>query len=759
MKQTLCDNKHWLRFLLIAVLWTGTSLFCHAQVIEFGKSYINVTKGLNGGTVETGDVLEIRASVVVRSGTVDSCAYTDAIPAGTTYIPGTIRVLTNEGKIYKQFTDAMWDDCGWINGTTIKINLGYNPAAAPATAYRRGRIANTHKPSFYSSTCIMIASFRVTVNATLGSNISTGGGTVTYKRGSSAITTYTFPANFVRVYPNFGICANSVGVNSLGTEFNGTFGTGKPRNRGTSANVPVGYTYDIFNSNGPNDYYYGIANNTSVQTGYTTTSNWPVPDSRRVFTVWDIIGDHTGAASPTLGNPPADTVANNNAGYMLVINAAYRIDSAFQQTISGLCPNTYYEISCWMRNICSKCGCDSNGRGATGGAGYIPTALNDSSGVYPNITFDIDGIDYYSTGNILYTGQWVKKGFTFKTDTAQTSFTLKFFNNAPGGGGNDWALDDISVATCSPNMKYSPSVNPTICEGNPLKLYDTVRSYFDNYTYYKWQRSTDNGANWTDVTAPSGPASPYWNPAVNAWEFVTTYTVPPIHTTRADSADLYRMVVATTFNNLNDVNCRFTDVGNIITLHVIDCGIPLGVELLSFTGRLANRSAAILNWATGREREPLIYTVEKSTNGTDFYPIGSINSHASYTSEINNYTFTDPSLNGVSYYRLKINDANGSFSYSKVIQLQTDPKAFSFTSVVNPFSDKLSYTISSQKNTKATVLLINSSGAIVKKSMINLVAGTNYFALSSTDGLATGIYALKVITTDEEMIQQLVLKQ
>jgi hypothetical protein len=210
---------------------------------------------------------------------------------------------------------------------------------------------------------------------------------------------------------------------------------------------------------------------------------------------------------------------------------------------------------------------------------------------------------------------------------------------------------------------------------------------------------------------------------------------------------------------LNDVNCRFTDVGNIITLHVIDCGIPLGVELLNFTGRLANRSAAILNWATGREREPLVYTVEKSTNGTDFSPIGSINSHASYASEINNYTFTDPSLNGTSYYRLKISDANGSFSYSKVIQLQTNPQAFSFTSVVNPFSDKLSYTISSQKNTKATVLLINSSGAIVKKSMINLIAGTNYFALSSTDGLSTGIYALKVITAEEEMIQQLVLKQ
>jgi len=28
-----------------------------------------------------------------------------------------------------------------------------------------------------------------------------------------------------------------------------------------------------------------------------------------------------------------------------------------------------------------------------------------SSGVHPNITFELDGIDYYTTGNVLYTGK------------------------------------------------------------------------------------------------------------------------------------------------------------------------------------------------------------------------------------------------------------------------------------------------------------------------------------------------------------------
>lgn len=758
MKTTVPQAHCLPRFILLFTLFIFSATICFSQTVDFGKSYINVTKGLNGGTVETGDTLEIRASFVVRSGTFDSCGYTDAVPAGTAFIAGTIRVLTNEGKIYKQFTDAMNDDPGWITGTTIRINLGYNPAAAPATAFRRGRVVNTHKPSFFGSTCIMIASFRVRVTAATGSNISTGGGSITYKNGAS-ILTFTFPANTVRVYQNYGICSNTVGTNAIGTETNGTFSSGKPRNRGASANVPVGYTFNIFDLNTPNDYFYGIANNTSTRSNYTTLNTWAKPDgsspTHRVFSVWDIIGDHTGAASPTAGNPPADTVANPNAGYMLVINAAYRIDSAFQQTISGLCPNTYYEISCWMRNICSKCGCDSNGVGASGG-GYIPTATSDSSGVYPNLTFDIDGIDYYTTGNLTYTGQWVKKGFTFLTGLVQTSFTLKFFNNAPGGGGNDWALDDISVSTCSPNMKYSPSTSPTVCDSNTIQIYDTVRSFFNNYVYYKWQRSTDGGATWTDVTAAAGPAIPFWNGT--AWEYVTSYTVPVSQTTIANNGDKYRLVVATTIANLSDVNCRFTDAVNIITLAVIDCGFPLDAQLISFIGRISNENA-VLKWTTSGENELLHFDVEKSYDGTNFSVIATIDSYNDYTSELNTYSFTDPQqLTGRNYYRIAMRNDRGQSKYSRTIQLTVNPDVFSFISVVNPFNSELVFDLSSDYNSKANAELIDQSGRTVKRRSFDIITGVNHLTLDNTGVLAPGIYILRVQSAGG-LIQMRVMKQ
>ena len=734
--------------------------------IDLGKSFINVSKP-TGGTVETNDILEIRASVVVLSGSFDSCQFTDVIPAGTNYIANSLKVITNEGKTYKAFTDAKFDasnDEGWITASTITMNLGYRQVDQPASIYKRGRIRNNngHEPSFYGSSCIMVASYRVQVTAAFGTTINTGGGSVTYTTAPPVVTTFTFPSSPVAVYNNYGICSNTVGVNSLGTETNGTFGSGNLRNRGTSGNVPAGYTYNTFTCSSPQDYYYGIANNTSGGV-YSTSNTWPKPDgscsasptTHRVFTLWDIIGDHTGAASPTAGNPAADTTGGKVGGYMLIVNAAYRIDSAFNHTISGLCPNTYYEISCWMRNICSKCGCDSNGVGASG-AGYIPTAAGDSSGVRPNLAVALDGVRYYTSGDLTYNGQWIKKGFTFLTGPAQTGFTMRFYNNAPGGGGNDWALDDISVLTCSPNMNYSPTLTPSVCDSNILIIRDTVRSFFNNYVYYKWQRSTDGGGSWTDVTAPAGPSSPFWNGT--AWEYVASYTIPTNRTRPINSGDKYRLVVATTLTNLSDANCRFTDVGNIITLTVIPCGIPLSAQLLSFSGRIANERAA-LRWTTTGEDELLIFEVDRSTDGVNYFHIGTVNSFNDYTSEQSIYAFTDVSpLTGKTYYRIRMKNITGRSTYSRTIQLSEETDVLSFVSVPNPFSKNLIFEIAVDQTGKADAELIDPSGKMARKVSFEMAAGVNRLVIDDTELLPAGIYFLRIKKLGNT-IQKRVIKQ
>jgi hypothetical protein len=96
--------------------------------IDYGKSYVNLTKGATGGTIEPNDILEVRATFVVGgSGVndfVDSCSYSDVVPANTIYIPGSLAILTNEGLVYKTFSDALGDDAGGSLGSNVQSTWG-----------------------------------------------------------------------------------------------------------------------------------------------------------------------------------------------------------------------------------------------------------------------------------------------------------------------------------------------------------------------------------------------------------------------------------------------------------------------------------------------------------------------------------------------------------------------------------------------------------------------------------------------------------
>ena len=53
--------------IIFFILFALNSFQSSSQNVDFGKSYINLSKGINGGTVETGDTLEIRAIEVTGS--------------------------------------------------------------------------------------------------------------------------------------------------------------------------------------------------------------------------------------------------------------------------------------------------------------------------------------------------------------------------------------------------------------------------------------------------------------------------------------------------------------------------------------------------------------------------------------------------------------------------------------------------------------------------------------------------------------------
>ena len=752
-------------FLILAICATPAK----AQLkIDYGKSYVNLTKGATGGTIEPNDILEVRATFVVGGSGVndyaDSCAYFDFVPANTVYVPGTLAILTNEGKVYKKFTDALGDDAGGINGVNVRINLGYKNAPT-ATATRRGRITYNDKPSFFGSTCILIATFHVRVTGGYGSKVALGGGTISYYPKGASITSVTFPQDSVMIFQNLAICPNSAS-NSLTSEFGGTFGSGQAKNRAPSSKISNNYTYNTFGPNTPNDYYYNISNNTSTGgAGYTTLNTWPIPDpnipgfgySHRVFGVWDIIGDHTGATNPLLGNPPADTV-NGTGGYMAVVNSSYRPGIAFLDTVNNLCPNTYYQYSAWFRNICSRCSCDSNGKPPSN-AGYIPTGPGDSSGVHPNLTFNVNGYDYYTTGDMPYTGQWIQKGFTYLTGPTQTSMIIYVRNNAPGGGGNDWALDDIGVASCAPSISLTPNKPDTLCQGADDTVRFKVTSYFNNYSEWKLEKSVDGGATWTSPgldtlgNAPAGSSIPVFNPGSGLYEYLVTRY---FRLNNIDLTVMYRLTIASTPGNLTSAGCNFiTSSPKIVRAY--NCLIVLPTQV-TLNGNLQEGSLARLEWTSRSETGTVSYIVERSDDaGLHFRAIATLMGTAS-PGMGNSYIYNDPApVTGQVYYRIQIAD-HEYHNYSRILLLSNKEVSLSISGLINPFNQEISFNMTVPEDRPVQLCLYDTYGRRLLSYNKTAYRGINHIEIPEPTGLQTGMYVLQVLYSDQ-MITRQIIKQ
>jgi gliding motility-associated-like protein len=242
------------------------------------------------------------------------------------------------------------------------------------------------------------------------------------------------------------LCTGSLGDPVV----NITFGTGGGNNTGyTPTN---GYTYT--GSSCPNDGSYTITNSTSN----CFNSSWHTVNS-----------DHTG-----------------NGAFMLV-NASFDPGDFLVTKVSDLCPNTTYEFAAWLMNVLVR------------------------SGIKPNITFSIEATDgsvlqQFSTGDIVETGQpqWKQYGFFFKTPVNNAEIILRLTNKAPGGIGNDIALDDITFRPCG-SVVLTTAIQGSneivdICEDNAnAYTFQSIISTGYANPVFQWQLSTDSAKSWKDI--------------------------------------------------------------------------------------------------------------------------------------------------------------------------------------------------------------------------------------------------------------------
>ena len=143
---------------------------------------------------------------------------------------------------------------------------------------------------------------------------------------------------------------------------------------------------------------------------------------------------------------------------MMIVNGSYDPGIFYTRTVTGLCGNTTYQFAAWIKNLLNY------------------------SGILPNVTFSIETtggtvLGTGSTGNIPEGDVWIQYPFTFTTPSGTDSIVLKMTNNAPGGVGNDIAIDDITFRPYGSQVSTtfsSSSTTQSFCAGASRNI--TVRN-------------------------------------------------------------------------------------------------------------------------------------------------------------------------------------------------------------------------------------------------------------------------------------------
>jgi len=207
------------------------------------------------------------------------------------------------------------------------------------------------------------------------------------------------------------LCDGNLGINIFD---DGDFGSGTDNVVRTDPQIAPGYRYKA-DPGSPNDGWYTITNG---------TQSWGFH-----FQTWIRLTDNS----------------NDPNGYFMLVNADFTPGLFYEQIVDGLCENTLYEFSADIINVVRS------------GVG---------NHIFPNVSFLINDVVQFSSGDVPQNEVWNKYGFTFTTDPGQTSIKLSLRNNANGGIGNDLALDNISFRACGPDAFVMAEQTIFLCEND-----------------------------------------------------------------------------------------------------------------------------------------------------------------------------------------------------------------------------------------------------------------------------------------------------
>ena len=418
---------------------------------------------------------------------------------------------------------------------------------------------------------------------------------------------------------------------------------------------------------------------------------------------------------------------NINAANVKLENATYTFNGTTNASgnfsIAGVYPGTYdITVGKWMyRNACVT----MNLSGASS-----PLSFLCDTGIYDDFTFNFG----WTVTSSAATGAWVRGipiGTTYVTagdanpslDAAADCSKLCFVT---GNGGGTYAMDDVdngSTTLTSPVFNALMYPNPRV-----------------NYSRWFFNIPSSNPANDTltisitngittvvleNVTASTAPGMSQW---ASRSFLISSYIVP----TATMRLIVYTSDVAATPNTL-EAGFDFFSVSSSST--------PLPVELISFEAK-ALEMQNILSWKTASEINNDRFVIERSGDGILFSEIGSEKGVGNSTT-VHEYLFRDFEVSkGITYYRLKQVDFDGTSAYSSTVAVKRNHPG-KLNIYPNPVTDVLHVSLPGAGNESSLLEIFDLFGNKVFEKSVPGGTEMTYINIHDVD-LTSGAYQLMI---------------
>jgi hypothetical protein len=173
---------------------------------------------------------------------------------------------------------------------------------------------------------------------------------------------------------------------------------------------------------------------------------------------------------------------------------------------------------------------------------------------------------------------------------------------------------------------------------------------------------------------------------------------------------------------------------------------PLPIDLLSFQAS-PNGNEVLLEWVTGSEVNNQLFNIERSIDAINFTQILTQEASGNSSLTIKYRDFDKDPLQGISYYRLKQTDFNGTYTYSEIVAVNFNSSESAIewmnfnknTGNLQGFIDVNSKYLSMR--------IIDLSGRIIKETFISEVNGL--FNLETQVSIS-GIYFIELISSSNK---------